>query len=248
MTRDTTQSEGGAKQPSVSGSYTLGAFRATLERAETVLVDIATRLAPWLASLLVAWQTGTTGVSALGWPGWVGWIAGASVECLGAASAHLWLDLRAYNATKRNSDPTAPEALALGVVGVYFVGMGALTVASTLPILRPYMMLVVPILSAAGTLVLALRSGHVARLVSVQSAKDEAQAKRKAARAKRNLTQSQTQSTQAKPVALSLEERRAQVAELHAQGQRNLAIAQALDIPAYTVTRDLAAMRSNGHS
>jgi len=179
MTRDTTQIAGGAKQPSVSGKDTLPSFRATLERAESVLVDIATRLAPWLASLLVAWQTGTTGVRALGWPTWVGWTAGAAVECLGAASAHLWLDLRAYNSGKRKSDPAAPEALALGVVGVYFVGMGALTVASTLPILRPYMMLVVPILSAAGTLVLALRSGHVARLAQVQASKAEAQAKRK---------------------------------------------------------------------
>ena len=231
MTRDTTQSEGGDKQSSVSGSYTLGAFRATLERAETVLVDIATRLAPWLASLLVAWQTGTTGVKALGWPGWVGWIAGASVECLGAASAHLWLDLRAYNATKRKGDPSAPETLALGVVGVYFVGMGALTVASTLPILRPYMMLVVPVLSAAGTLVLALRSGHVARLAQVQASKAEAQAKRKPRVAKAP----SAQEVQADPVALSLDERRAQVAALHAQGQRNLAIAQALGIPAYTV-------------
>ena len=244
MTHDTTQIAGGAKQPSVSGKDTLPSFRATLERAESVLVDIATRLAPWLASLLVAWQTGTTGVRALGWPTWVGWTAGASVECLGAASAHLWLDLRAYNATKRNSDPTAPEALALGVVGIYFVGMGALTVASTLPILRPYMMLVVPVLSAAGTLVLALRSGHVARLAQVQASKVEAQAKRKARVAK----SPSPQAPQAVPVALSLEERRAQVAALHAQGQRNLAIAQALSIPAYTVTRDLAAMKSNGHS
>lgn len=253
MTRDTPRIEGGAKQPSVSGSYTLAAFRATLERAESVLVDIATRLAPWLASLLVAWQTGTTGIRSLGWPAWVGWIAGASVECLGAASAHLWLDLRAYNldAARVKSDPHAPERLALGVVGVYFVGMGALTVASTLPILRPYMMLVIPVLSAAGTLVLALRSGHVARLDGVQSEQAErkaARAESKATKAKRNLTQSDAIPDAIEPVALSLDERRAQVAELHAQGRRNLEIAQALQIPAYTVTRDLAAIGSNGHS
>ena len=73
----------------------------------------------------------------------------------------------------------------------------------------------------------------------------------KAARASRKAERENSpspQAPQAEPVALSLEERRAQVAELHAQGQRNLAIAQALDIPAYTVTRDLTAMKSNGHS
>ena len=244
MTHDTPRIAGGAKQPSVSGFYTLVAFRATLERAESVLVDLATRLAPWLASLLVAWQTGTTGVRALGWPTWVGWTAGAAVECLGAASAHLWLDLRAYNSGKRKSDPAAPEALALGVVGVYFVGMGALTVASTLPILRPYMMLVVPILSAAGTLVLALRSGHVARLAQVQASKVEAQAKRKP----RVVKAPSAQAVQPDPVALSLDERRAQVAALHAQALSNALIADRLQVHPSTITRDLAAIGSNGHS
>ena len=106
------------------------------------------------------------------------------------------------------------------------------------------MMLVVPILSAAGTLVLALRSGHVARLAQVQASKAAAQANRKPRVAKAP----SPQEVQAVPVALSLDERRAQVAELHAQALSNALIAERLQVHPSTITRDLAAIGSNGHS
>ena len=150
-------------------------------KIEQNLTDFVARVAPWLSPLPTAYLTATATVRHLAWPWSVGIVAGAIIECLGLAATSTALTLRAYNQTKRKSDPSAPFALALSLVGVYFASVTALTVVlDTLPGLAAFAPLVFPVMSLAGVSVLAIRSDHKRRLAAIAGQKAEARAKRRA--------------------------------------------------------------------
>jgi hypothetical protein len=119
----------------------------------------------------------------LAWPPIVGVVAAVVIECLGLATTATALTLWDYNQGKRKSDPSAPFALALALVAVYFVTAVGLTVALDIaPDLAVYSPGVFPFLSLTGVSVLALRSDHQRRLQVIASVKSERQARRQSRR------------------------------------------------------------------
>lgn len=155
-----------------------------IDQAEGTAVDLVAKVAPWASPLPTAYLTARATVQHLGWPEPMGIIAGVIVECLGLAATATALTLREYNCNRqRKSDPTAPLALALVLVGVYFGSITLLTVLlDTAPALAVYAPLAFPILSLSGVTVLALRADHRRRLAGIEAGKAERQADRQAKR------------------------------------------------------------------
>jgi len=152
-------------------------------QVEAAITDLVARIAPWAAPVPTAYLVGWATVEYLRWPAWVGFVAAVIVESLGLATTATALELREYNASKRKSDPRAPFALAVVLVGVYFVVAVGLTVAlDILPALATYAPGVFPVLSLGGVTVLALRSDHRRRLSAIEREKAERRASRKASR------------------------------------------------------------------
>ncbi len=148
---------------------------------EITLTDAVARTVPWCSPLPTAYLTARATVRHLSWPNAMGLVAGLIIEGLGLASVATALELREYNATRRKYpaewtaeqrrkskmkvDPPAPFALAVVLVGLYFVSVTALTVAlDTTPRLAVYAPLLFPLLSLGGVTVLALRANHRRRL------------------------------------------------------------------------------------
>jgi len=154
-----------------------------LAAAEENATAVAARGAPWLAPLPTAYAVGRSVYHNLGWPVWVAVVAAAALELLALAALNTALSLRAYNARRRASDPTAPAAAAFGIVAGYLAVALLLTVVlDVFPSLARLAPAVFPGLSLAGVAVLALRHDHRARLDSVQAERAERQAQRQAQR------------------------------------------------------------------
>ncbi len=91
-----------------------------LDRAESGLVEIASKIGPIMAPVPTAYLVGRSTIEHLSWPWPVGVVAAIVVECLGLASTGLALDLYSYNKSKRKSDPSAPFKLSVALVLIYF--------------------------------------------------------------------------------------------------------------------------------
>jgi hypothetical protein len=160
-----------------------------LRRLESGGVDFVARIAPWASPLPTAFLTARATVRHLGWPNEIGVIAGVIVECLGLAATSTALTLRAYNQSKRRSDPKAPFALAATLVAVYFGSVTLLTVLlDTLPVLSVYAPLAFPVLSLAGVATLALRGDHWRRLTAIEKDKAERRERRRTRRVKSQMS------------------------------------------------------------
>lgn len=155
----------------------------TIDAAESTLVNLVAKCAPWLAPLPSAWVVYLKTTTLLGFPHLVALVAGLVIEALGLASVSTALTLREYNASKRKSDPSAPFALALALALVYFVSVVSLTVVLELvPEVATYALVIFPFLSLTGATCLALRADHRRRLASIETVKQERKAKRQSNR------------------------------------------------------------------
>jgi hypothetical protein len=158
-------------------------FTERVDQLESIAVDLVAKVAPWCAPLPTAYLVGRATVVHLQWPAWVGFVAAVIVESLGLATAATALVLREYNASKRKTDPPAPFALALALVGVYFVVATGLTVLLDIaPALAVYSPAIFPTLSLTGVTVLAIRADHKRRLAGIESVKAERKEARKSGR------------------------------------------------------------------
>jgi len=156
-----------------------------LDRAESGLVDLVARLAPWLAPLPTAFLIGRATVHYLDWPITIGVVAAAVIESLGLASTSTALMLWDWNRSKRKTDPRAPFSLALALVGAYFVVATGLTVLlDILPQAAHVAPAIFPTLSLTGVTILALRSDHAHRIIAVQSDRTARSSARKVARSR----------------------------------------------------------------
>lgn len=163
---------------------------------ESGLTDLVAGLAPWLAPVPTAFLVGRSTVVHLGWPVAVGIVAALIVESLGLASSATALELREYNLRRRKSDPRAPFALAVALLGVYFVVATGLTVLlDIVPGLARLAPGVFPALSLCGVTVLALRADHRRRLEAIAHEKAERRAERLARRQEAGAVGSKTTKT-----------------------------------------------------
>jgi len=150
-----------------------------LESIESNLTALAATVGPWLAPLPSAFFVWRAGVNHLALPGWVAFVAAGVIELLGLAATAQALTIYEYNTARRKSDQAAPLVLAVALVGVYFLGVIALTVAlEVLPDLATFAPALFPVLSLAGVGVLALRLDHRRRLEAIQAEKAERKAER----------------------------------------------------------------------
>lgn len=140
-----------------------------LDRAESGLVEVASKVGPILAPVPTAYLVGASSVRHLDWPWPIGVIAAVVVECLGLASTGLALTLWDYQKSKRKSDPPSPFWLSLVIVTAYFVVAVVLTVVlDIVPSLAIYAPALFPALSLAGVTILAVRIDHRERLAQIE--------------------------------------------------------------------------------
>jgi len=163
--------------------------KISLPGLEAKIIDFVARFAPWLAPLPTAYLTATATIKHLSWPPVMGMIAGVIIELLGLASVATALELREFNATRRQYpvdwtqeqiakskkvvDPAAPFGLAVALGGVYFASVVLLTVLlDTLPELARGAPIIFPVLSLAGVTVLGIRADHRRRLEKIAAGND----------------------------------------------------------------------------
>lgn len=229
-------------------------------RVGDILSEAVTLLLPVTNIAMSATFLSTGATALLGWPAWLGALLGVMLELTSLAAGRTWFRLRNLAGCKEPS-PTWGAVLELA----YVLGL-ALATMCLIAGLGAWLYAVAPFVSIAGSLCFSiatdLRTREAAQatqaerkasdaltleLARIEADKRIAQsrirAEAKAARAKAP----SPQEPQAAPVALSLQERRAQVAELHAQSLSNAAIAERLQVHASTIGRDLAVIGANGH-
>ena len=154
-----------------------------LDQVEGSAIDIAVRAGPWLAPVPTAYLVGRASKVHLMWPTWVAGAAAVAVEILGLATVTTALQLRAYNKTKRKTDPLAPFWLAASLAGVYLViAIGMTVVMDIVEGLQVYSPAVFPLLSLMGGVIIAIRHDHRLRLKGIEQDKEE---KRQARREKK---------------------------------------------------------------
>jgi hypothetical protein len=124
----------------------------------------------------------------LHWPLPIAVVAALVIEGFGFTAISTALTLREYNVTRRKSDPAAPTALPMILVGVYFAAAVGLTVLMDIvPGLARFAPAVFPVFSLAGMTIAALRVSHKQRLADIAADKEA----RKAERQERNASKMQ---------------------------------------------------------
>jgi len=189
-------------------------------------------------------------------PAW-GAMLGVMLELTSFAAGRIWLRQR------RLADaPTLPHGVGLALMSCYVAGLCGAT-AAMIARLPAVMYCIPPFVSIPGSFAFSiaadLRAREVVQATQATAQQDASQALeleriRSAERTERYRIRKETQAAQAPDVApqaqvqtLDIATRRAQVAAMLDAGQSNADIAAALQIPAYTVSRDKAAIASNGN-
>ncbi len=184
------------------------------DHIEGIVVGLALRAGPWVATLPTAYTVFAQTIQFLDWPSWVAAAAGVAVEVLGLSTVRQALKLREYNLTRKRYppgmteeekakskmvvDPPAPTLLANTLVAAYFIAAELLVVGLDI---GPKMMAgevlglvslapaVFPLLSLAGTVTLGLRADHRHRLARIA----EREIDRKVEKAERKEARKQTE-------------------------------------------------------
>ena len=155
-------------------------FQQILDTVEGALVELAVRLAGWLAPLPAAYAAYRAGVDLLDWPPAVAVGAAVAVETLGLATTGTALTLWRYNLSKRKSEPSAPTGYALALVGVYFIAsLSLVLLVHKFASLVSWVPGLFPVLSLAGVGTLALRADHTRRLADNERQRAERSAARR---------------------------------------------------------------------
>lgn len=158
-----------------------------LDDAESMLIDLVAKIAPWCAPLPTAYLVGRATIQHLYWPLMIGIAAASVVESLGLVTTATALDLYQSNRAKRKIDPVAPFGLAVALVGLYYAVATGLTVLLDIyPELETYAPGIFPMLSLVGVTVIALRNDHRKHLQDIQMEREERRAERLASKHSRS--------------------------------------------------------------
>lgn len=88
---------------------------------EAIALALVSRLASWCASIPNIVMVSRSAVSTFGLTWAWGLAIAVSLELVGHSLSHQWLEAKAWNMTKRKTDPTANTGLALVLMCSYFL-------------------------------------------------------------------------------------------------------------------------------
>ena len=132
-------------------------FLQTLDDAEIIGAEVASKLAPWLAPLLssVVVAQAVTG-KPFEWSWWQAVLLGATVELMGLATLSTAMMIYSHRQQQAdNKPPLTPLLLALAGVVVYMATVAAITVLLKVPVLTDYAEWISPLVFV-GILMLAI--------------------------------------------------------------------------------------------
>jgi predicted DNA-binding protein (UPF0251 family) len=153
---------------------------STFNAIEDFAIDSVAALGPWLTPIPSATLVARAVVIHLGWSDLLGVVTAIIIESLGLTTVSTTLQLRQFNNSKRKSDPEAPFGLAASLVSIYFFSTIGLTIMLDIyPALSRYAPGIFPILALTGAFILAIRSDHKLRVLSIEQEKQERKNKRK---------------------------------------------------------------------
>ncbi len=150
-----------------------------MNNLEKNTVRIVAKLSPWLAPFPSAFFVARSSMIHLTVPLPVAVIMAAIVESLGVTTVHSALWFWDWNQTKRKTDPTAPVALALAALAVYFVTTLFLVVfLEVWPSLSVYAPALFPVVAMVGAANIASIAHQERREAAVRMERAEAKAER----------------------------------------------------------------------
>jgi len=103
-------------------------------------------LGPWLLALAPAYLAWSA-LASLAWPIWLCWTVAGAVEVFGTTATMTALELRDYNARKRQADPHAPERTAWLIAGVYIVAISVFCLLHAMPGAATYAVALWPVMA-----------------------------------------------------------------------------------------------------
>ena len=157
-----------------------------LDFIDSALLEIVSRLGPWIAPLPAAVFIFSAIREHLVMDAWAAGVAAAVIETLGLTTVHIGLRMFTWNNSKRKSDPEAPVWMAGMLGGVYIVAtMILIIVLKVVPDLAQYAPAIFPLLSVAGVMALALTYQQKKREQDVADEKAEKAAAKEAKEADR---------------------------------------------------------------
>jgi uncharacterized membrane protein len=224
---------------------------------EALALTVVSRVAVWVAAIPTVALTSRTAAVVFGLSNGAALAAAVALEVCGQAVVSLWLDAKAYNATKRKADPPASDGLALAMTLVYFVTdfilVGVLEVPKALDDPVHWAALLFPLMQVVSTITLVERAKHFRRLAEIAQVDAERARERAMLRQeRRGVAQVDAEAAQVDAkVALPLtpQERRAQLLALWAQDGRKsfTALSKIFDVSRQTISNDFAALVESGH-
>jgi hypothetical protein len=229
--------------------FTLDTALDAANAIEAAGVALLAKVAPWAAPLPTAYLVWERTVARFGWPWQVGAATAAAVEALGLVTTLTALEAWSWNRTRtRQSDPRAPLALPLALVGGYFITAELLTIGlDVLPrwgSLAPvdFVPAIFPVLSLVGVGVIAVRVDQAQRAAEVEAAIDD----RRRQRQERRQAAAQVEQVIDSPIdELTTSDK---VLDIYRQdpGARVVDVAARLDVSRQTVYNHLSTMESAG--
>ena len=188
--------------------------------AEAIALSVAGRLASWVAPLPTAIMAARSISAIFTLP--IEWAAAISAaqELIGLTTTSLYMTVKSWNATKRQSDPAANERLALGcVVGYFLVDFLIIVIGAGIDYSQAARWYVFgaalfPFMGVIGVLVLNERVAQFRREIAVEEAKRAEAEKRNQAKAERNqakATEPKAKAPEAEAKATETEPKRAKL-------------------------------------
>ncbi len=150
---------------------------------EAVALAVTTRAAAWVSTIPTIALTSRTIAQVFSLSAGAGLASSIALEVCGQATADLWLSAKAWNETKRKTDPAANERLAFAMMTVYFVTDFLLVSVLELPKalagdLGHLASLLFPVMQVVSTLVLTERAKQFKRQAAIDADKAERSANR----------------------------------------------------------------------
>jgi hypothetical protein len=150
---------------------------------EAVALAVTTRAAAWVSTIPTVMLTSRTIASVFNLSVGAGMASSIALEVCGQACADLWLSAKAWNETKRKTDPAANERLALAMMTTYFVTDFVLVGVLELPKafagdLEHLASLLFPVMQVVSTIVLTERAKQFKRQTAIDADKAERSANR----------------------------------------------------------------------
>lgn len=147
--------------------------------SERAAVNLAAKLAPWLAPVPSAFFVARSSIKHLGVPTPVGVVVAIIIETMGLSTVNIVLRMFEWNQTRRQKDPEAPTWVGVVLGVVYLVTtLGLIVALEVWPVLATLAPAMFPFLAVVGTVNLALIAGQDRREAAVVEEKAERKAER----------------------------------------------------------------------